>query len=160
MLFLLNNKYVMTSECSFVLPSLILSPCSTCKALHSCNRPCADLFKHRKSRGHVLVCLYWRAFFGSLFCWFFCLHAQARLLLSFNLISSVEQAHDFKFFVHFDGGLNVVILRMRVNRRRRHMFWNALCDVTANFRYVNTCVYSVQLLLFFNHLIIIIFTEV
>jgi hypothetical protein len=40
---------------------------------------------------------------------FFFLHVQARLFLSFNLISSVEQAHECKFFLHFDGGLSVVI---------------------------------------------------
>ena len=50
------------------------------------------------------------------------LHVQARLLLSFNLISSVEQAHDFNFCLHFDSGLKVVILRMRVNTRKRQMF--------------------------------------
>jgi len=50
------------------------------------------------------------------------LHVQARLLLSFNLNSSVEQAHDFNFFLHFYGSLNVVILRMRVNTQIRQMF--------------------------------------
>lgn len=53
---------------------------------------------------------------------FFFSHVQARLLLSFNLISSVERAHYLKFVLHFDGVLNAIVLRIHVNRRKRQMF--------------------------------------